>query len=264
MIRLIAADMDGTLLNSQKQLSPELPGILRRLLGSGVRFAAASGRQYANLSCYFGPLADKMHFISDNGSFIFEGARNIFTSAIEPARIAEAVRAVRRLRRALPVLCGGRAAYIDSLHPLFVENVRMYYNQVELVPDLLTAQIPDAICKIAVFDLENAETNSYPALKALRDRFVVSLSGDRWVDLMNPGVNKGAAIRLLQNRYGIRPDECMAFGDYLNDYEMMQACTHSYAMENAHPKLKAICRFAAKSNDADGVVEVLKQTFFRG
>ena len=261
MIRLIAADMDGTLLNSQKQLSPELPDILRRLLHSGVRFAAASGRQYATLACHFGPLADQLYFISDNGSFIYEGARNIFTSAIEPARIAEAVRAVRQIRHALPVLCGGRSAYIDNQHPFFIENVQMYYNQVELVPDLLTAQIPDAICKIAVFDLENAETNSYPALKAFRDRFVVSLSGDRWVDLMNPGVNKGAAIRLLQDRYGIRPEESMAFGDYLNDCEMMQACAHSYAMENAHPKLKSLCRFTAKSNDEDGVVQVLKQVF---
>ena len=56
-------------------------------------------------------------------------------------------------------------------------------------------------------------------------------------------------------------DETMAFGDYLNDYEMMQSCKYSYAMANAHPKLKEISNYQAKSNDEDGVMEVIKEYF---
>ncbi|MDU4936806.1 MAG: HAD hydrolase family protein, partial [Peptostreptococcaceae bacterium] len=78
-----------------------------------------------------------------------------------------------------------------------------------------------------------------------------------WVDFMNLDINKGNAIKKLQEIYEITYDECMAFGDYLNDYEMMQECKHSYAMANAHPKLKEICNYEAKSNDEDGVVDAL-------
>ena len=53
----------------------------------------------------------------------------------------------------------------------------------------------------------------------------------------------------------------MVFGDYLNDYEMMQSCKYSYAMANAHPKLKEISNYQAKSNDEDGVMEVIKEYF---
>ena len=66
-------------------------------------------------------------------------------------------------------------------------------------------------------------------------------------------------MRELQKQLGISPDECMAFGDYLNDLELMQAVTHSYAMANAHPDLKAVCRYTAPSNDEDGVVRTIRQ-----
>ena len=78
---------------------------------------------------------------------------------------------------------------------------------------------------------------------------------------MNIGVNKGEAIKIIQENYNISFDETMAFGDYLNDFEMMQNCKYSYAMENAHPKLKEICNYRAKSNDEDGVVDAIKKHF---
>ena len=81
------------------------------------------------------------------------------------------------------------------------------------------------------------------------------------MDFMNIGVNKGTAIERIQEAYDITYDETMAFGDYLNDYEMMQSCKYSYAMGNAHPKLKEISNYQAKSNDEDGVMEVIKEYF---
>ena len=66
-------------------------------------------------------------------------------------------------------------------------------------------------------------------------------------------------MQQLQQQMGITPDECMAFGDYLNDLELMQSVTHSYAMANAHPDLKAVCHYLAPSNDEDGVVRAIQQ-----
>ena len=78
---------------------------------------------------------------------------------------------------------------------------------------------------------------------------------------MKPGVNKGEALRGVQRMLGIRPEECMAFGDYLNDCELLDAVGESYAMENAHPALKRIAKYIAPSNDEDGVMRVLRERF---
>lgn len=87
----------------------------------------------------------------------------------------------------------------------------------------------------------------------------VILSGEHWVDVMKPGVNKGCAMRGIQQKLGISPEECMAFGDYLNDCELLQAVGESYAMENAHPALKKLARYIAPGNDDNGVMRVVRE-----
>ena len=87
------------------------------------------------------------------------------------------------------------------------------------------------------------------------------MSGNAWVDMMKAGVNKGSAVRHLQQQYGISYGETMVFGDYLNDWEMMQAAYYSFAMANAHPALKTVSHFQAKSNDENGVLEAIGQYF---
>ena len=90
------------------------------------------------------------------------------------------------------------------------------------------------------------------------------LSGDvmkLMANVMKPGVNKGRAMQMLQSIKGISPDKCMAFGDYLNDWELLQSVTESYAMENALPELKAIAKHIAPPNDDDGVMRVVKECF---
>jgi hypothetical protein len=87
------------------------------------------------------------------------------------------------------------------------------------------------------------------------------VSGDVWLDVMRKGVTKGSAIRRVQEKLGISKSECMAFGDFMNDYDMMKECEESYAMENAHPELKAICKHIAPSNDDDGVMKTICEVF---
>ena len=156
----------------------------------------------------------------------------------------------------------GSNIYVGALCPgpvdtEFNENADMYYARCERVDDLLEAAKRDRICKIAIFDTEDAQINTYMHVKHLNDSFKVSLSGHQWVDIMYPTVNKGEAMRLIQKKYNISYDETMAFGDYLNDYEKMQTCYYSYAMENAHEDLKKVARFITKSNDESGVVHAI-------
>jgi HAD superfamily hydrolase (TIGR01484 family) len=66
----------------------------------------------------------------------------------------------------------------------------------------------------------------------------VKVSGSIWLDISHKLANKGRAMELLQKKYSITTEQTMAFGDYLNDLEMMQQAHYSFAMENAHPDIK--------------------------
>lgn len=253
-VRLIAADLDGTLLDSQKRLPAELPELLRLLRARGIRFAPASGRQYYNLLSLFGDEA--MTYIAENGAMVFENGRCLFVDELPRELQLQTIRMVRELPNAYAILAGERSAWREDDEPVFRRNAEMYYARLTLVPDL--EEVDDRVCKIAVFEQGNAERGCWPALQALSGRVQVVLSGADWVDLMNPGVNKGGALRKLCASLGLSPDECMAFGDYLNDRELLQAAAHSFAMANAHPEIRALCRHQAPSNDENGVVRSIR------
>ena len=115
---------------------------------------------------------------------------------------------------------------------------------------------------MAFYDDGDAQTHELPVLQEkLSSRLEVILSGPHWVDIMKPGVSKGKAMRRLQEMLGIKPEECMAFGDYLNDYELLESVGESYAMANSHPKLLAMAKYIAPSNDDNGVMRVIYERF---
>ena len=84
------------------------------------------------------------------------------------------------------------------------------------------------------------------------------MSGAHWVDVLSPTANKGRPIREVQKALGVTPDQTMVFGDFLNDLEMMDAATYSFAMANAHPLLKERARWVAPTNNANGVVRTIR------
>lgn len=108
-------------------------------------------------------------------------------------------------------------------------------------------------------DFEGAEENSLNYFKKYKDRLQVTVADYLWLDIMDKGVNKGSAIRKIQDLLDIKFEETMVFGDYLNDLEMMESAYHSYAMDNAHKELKKVSRFIAKSNDDDGVIFQIRE-----
>ena len=168
--------------------------------------------------------------------------------------------ATKSLEGVYPVVCRAGVALIEkTASDEFIRNTRMYYPSVEVVADLTAlGRLPD-VCKVAFYDEGDAQTHELPVLQAkLEGPLSITLSGEHWVDVMKPGVNKGCAMRGIQQKLGISAAECMAFGDYLNDCELLQAVGESYAMENAHPALKALARRIAPSNDENGVMRVVR------
>ena len=264
MIKLIATDMDGTLLDSNKRLPEEIFEIIEALAAQKVHFVVSSGRQYYTLAEQFAPVADKLTFIAENGAMVVDRGETVFLDSMDASAVTGLIDAGRKVKGGHVVVCGSKAAYVESTAPVFLNNVQPYYARFEIVPDLQAAAQGDAICKVAVFSEGPAETDAYPVLRPLEGNLAVCLSGPHWVDMMNSTVNKGAAIRFLQWRFGITREECMAFGDYLNDTEMMEECAFSYAMENAHPDLKAVSRFQCPSNDERGVITTIEKKVLKG
>ncbi len=262
MIQLIAADLDGTLLDSSKRLSPDLFPLIRRLRQEGIRFAAASGRQYDNLRMLFSEVADEISFISENGAAVYDRSTCLFADELPKEYFIPPIETIRTLPDVNAVLCTHAGAFSEgSTDPVFVQNARMYYERLTIVPDLLPVLAEQPAFKLAVFEKAHAETGCFPVLQAHRDHFAVVLSGADWVDLMNPQTNKGTGLMHLAEHLGIPLENTMAFGDYLNDAELLKTCGCAFVMENGHPDVKKLAHHIAPSNDANGVVRAIENYF---
>ncbi len=257
-IRFVAADMDGTLLNDANELSKDFYEVFNRMKAKGILFAAASGRQFYNLENRFKSVKDEMVFIAENGSYVVHYGKELLVQALNMDVARRQLEDARKIPGTYSILCGKKRAYVESEYAPFIKNVELYYDRYEVVKDLLSVE-DDQFLKIAICDLAGSEANSYQHFKHKQSDLQVKISGSIWLDISHKLANKGKAIEAVQNQYGITANETMVFGDYLNDMEMMQAARFSYAMENAHEEIKKISRFRAKSNNEDGVMEILHQ-----
>ncbi|MBD7913537.1 HAD family hydrolase [Clostridium sp. Sa3CUN1] len=257
MIRLIASDMDGTLLNSNNEINEEFFEVFNKLKEKNIIFAAASGRQYYNLVKRFEKISDDIMFIAENGTFVAYKGKEILVNSLDREVANELIKIGRNIDNAYVILCGKKSAYIEKRDERLVKETKKYYERYEIVEDL--TKIEDDILKVTICDFSGSEFNSNKYFKDYWDKLQVTVSGERWLDITSNGVNKGVAIEKVQEIYDINPKETMVFGDYLNDLEMMEKAYYSYAMENAHEDLKKVSNFIAKSNNDNGVVETIKE-----
>ena len=156
-IRLIAADMDGTLLDDAKELHDHFWPLVDELFRRGIRFCPASGRQYHTLHRLFGDVADELVYIAENGAYVVKGRDEVSSDTLDDDVVRRVVLAVRELGADVgAVVCGKRSAYIERVDPPFKEQVDHYYVSQTVVDDLLERP-EDGILKIAIYDFGSAE-----------------------------------------------------------------------------------------------------------
>lgn len=257
MIKLIASDMDGTLLNEKDEINEEFFDVFNKLKERNIIFAAASGRQYYNLLKRFERISDDIMFIAENGTFVVYKGEEIVVNSLDKEIAKDLIKVARTIDNAFPILCGKKSAYIENTDERLIEQTEKYYARYEIVDDL--TKVDDDVLKVTVCDFSESELNSNNYYKEYWDKLQVTVSGQIWLDITSKGVNKGVAIEKVQERLDITHKETMVFGDYLNDLEMMGKAYYSFAMENAHDDLKKASRFIAKSNNDNGVVEAIKE-----
>ena len=259
--RLVVSDMDGTLLDDESQIPARLWPLLKRMKARGIVFAPASGRQYHTLADLFEREITGMPIIAENGSYVVRDGKQISSIPLDRDVVVSTVELLRGLvrdhgRNLGIVVAGRKAAYVERTDEAFMYEVRKYYHSHEVMADQL--DFDDDILKIAIYDFDDAEAGTAPFLTHLRGPYAVVVSGEHWIDVMDSRVNKGAAVRSLQQEMGITQEQTVAFGDYLNDLEMIEASGPSFATANAHPDIIAAALHVAPSCSEEGVIQVLE------
>lgn len=260
MIRLIFSDMDGTLLDEDGNLPRAFGVMYARLKERGIRFAPASGRQYASLVETFAPWQDELIFVAENGTLVMERGQELFSTPVDRTLALRVMEAGEGIAGVHALFCGKRYGYLHEGDntPDFRTELAKYVSKSMVVEDF--AAVDDVPIKMAFCDPSGrAETSILPVMQAFSDHLQVTLSSAEWVDVYSQGVSKGVAARQIQARLGLTPDECAAFGDYGNDLELMEAVTHSFAMENAIPAVKERAHHRAPSNRENGVMTVCER-----
>ncbi len=256
-VRLVVTDMDGTLLDSSHRVSDRFFKLQQALSHHGIRFAAASGRQYQSIASKMGPILGEVFIIAENGGLLRYREEELLSTPLDRALRDEVLATLEGIEGAHTVLCGKDRAYLRPPTEAFEAELKEYYTSFEYIDPL--QGFAAEIMKIAVYHFDSAEAHIYPAVQPFENRMKVKVSGAHWVDLSDPRAHKGHALELLQEHLGIPPEATMVFGDYNNDLEMLERASFSYAMANAHPNVLKKARFQTLSNDEGGVEYILEQ-----
>lgn len=285
-IRLVAVDMDGTLLDDEKNFPPGLDELLDHLEQRGVVFVPASGRQVWTLIDMF-PERPGLTFIGENGAIVMRDGREISSAPLDLATVRESVRLVRQYALPRPgataaredagegslrenfdgglVVCGKNCAYVERTDEGFMAAVAPYYTRTQCVDDLMKViddieqgRIDEAIIKLAVYSAGDVTALADQTLGRFARSHQFAISAANWADLQDRGVDKGRALRALQEYLGVTPGQTAVFGDAGNDLSMIAQAEFSFAMENASADVRAAARFLAPSNNEAGVVKVLQ------
>lgn len=257
-IKLVATDLDGTLLKADKSKPADFEDFV--LSHPEIIFVIASGRQYYNIRSQFERTSDQLMYIAENGGFVFKDGQCIFINEMCKEDVDASIKRFVNPGVSDIVLCGEKSAYmLGSASDDARRNASMYYTRFQFVDSF--EEVSDRIIKIAVFVEGYVADTFYETLNNDNPRISYTLSGNCWIDIANSTVDKGEAMKVIQAKLGISPAECMAFGDYLNDVSLLKSCEESYAMANAHPDLKTFCKHIAPSNEDEGVMAVLKEKF---
>ena len=285
-IRLVAVDMDGTLLDDEKNFPPGLDELLDQLEEHGIVFVPASGRQVWTLINMFHGRAG-MTFIGENGAIVMRDGREISSAPLDLATVRESVRLVRQYALPRPgataaredagegslrenfdgglVVCGKNCAYVERTDEAFLAAVAPYYTRTQCVDDLVKViddieqgRIDEVIIKLAVYSAGDVTALADQTLGRFARSHQFAISAANWADLQDRGVDKGRALRALQEYLGVTPGQTAVFGDAGNDLSMIAQAEFSFAMENASADVRAAARFLAPSNNEAGVVQVLR------
>ena len=233
MIKLIASDMDGTLLDEKGQVPEETFELIHLLHEKGVVFAASSGRRYNTLRWFFEPVADEMDYVASLGAEVYADNKLLDLEVFSHASVLK-----------LCEICESfdclHIALYDEEHTFLLDDLSQYVREVD--KDLPNAERVDdppapttdiikaSICCERPDDIMDM---AYVLERELGDLFTFMPSGKKWIDVTPAIVNKATGLDQILRYRGIDPSEVMCFGDSMNDYHILRHVGHPMVMANA-------------------------------
>lgn len=260
MIKLIASDLDGTLLYGREDhsVSQEMIAMIREMKQKGILFAAASGRQYNSLKKLFEPVWEDMVFLCENGGAVFYKGELIKSQSVPMEELLKNVYLVDEDPCTEVMLSSATTSYICPKNSVFEQNLKEIGNHVVVVEHW--TDVTEPCMKIAWWEKGGVEHRISYWKERIQPPAKVVTSGAEWLDLLYPGADKGVGIQAVQEYFGIQKEEIVAFGDNYNDIEMLEAVGYPVAMENGKEKIREICPYHTKRVE-DTVRQILDGTF---
>lgn len=258
MIKLVASDLDGTLLLNRAQKIPEeIFPLIRQLREMGILFVAASGRQYSNMKRLFAPVLSDMAFICENGAMAVKDEEVLYQESFSEELAGDILHAVYEKEGAEFSCSTKDFYYIRPKTRHFQELMtKVIKTDCKVIRDFSEITVP--CMKLAVYEQAGMGEEAVRYWQErFSDRCTVVTSGNDWVDFVPFEVNKAKGIRKYQELLHVRPKECLVFGDEFNDVEMLKAVPWSFAMAHSRAGVKAAANY--QTERVEPVLEKLIQ-----
>ncbi len=269
---LYISDLDGTLLNSDKELSEYTKETLNALIANGVNFSVATARTAASTIKILSGLNINTPVVLMNGVVIYDIQNNkyIKTESIS-VQTSEAIIGVLKEHKTT----GFMYAVSDNKLVTFYENldsealrdfhderVAKYYKSYKQTDDFKREIRKNKVIYFTLIDEYEVLINIFNALKSLRDIDVELYKDiykeDLWLlEIFSKNASKYNAVKYIRDFYGF--DKMIGFGDNLNDIPLFEACDESYAVSNAAEKLKEKATEIIGDNNSDSVARFIAE-----
>lgn len=259
-VKLIASDMDDTLLNSNTKLSKRNAAAIHRAIAKGIVFMIATGRMYVSVKPYADALGLDVPLVTYNGALV-KGSKSGKVYYEHPLKLETA--------REILAYCKEKDYYIQSYQgdEWWVKEETAFSAEYERICGIPAKPVGEKLYhpEVAPYKLlaMTKPEDFQRVWKEIQQRFagkvVATSSRDNFLELMEPGVNKWEAVKTVAESYGIKPEEIMCIGDSNNDLSMIENAGIGVAVANAKPAVKAAAGMVTASNDEDGVAKVIER-----
>ena len=272
-IKVIATDMDGTLLDPKGQLDlPRLEKILDKLDQCDIRFVIATGNEVHRMRQLLGHLAERVVLVVANGARIFENNELIQAQTWDDAMVDKALGHFKgrecQDQFVVTAMNGGfvkKGTVFTELDKFMTpEMIEKLYQRMNFVNEF-DSNLFGGVLKMSMVVGEERLESVLQEINDLFDGHVRAVSsGYGCIDILQDGIHKAWGLVELLKRWNLKPEQIMAFGDSENDIEMLELAGISYAMENAEEAVKRVAIKVAPANSQAGVYQVLENWLEKG
>lgn len=262
MYKLIALDMDGTLLKDDKTISKANFEAIKTAKKNGYKVVLATGRPAKGIEKYLKQLdllGDDDYAVAFNGAIVqkTKNGHVIAKNLMQYEDLQKIYDLSLKLKLNVHTLTTANECITPKINPYSKHEALM--NDLTLIEKPFSAiDKNENIVKIMLVDSkENLDKAENLIPKEFHDKYTVVRSEDIFLEFLNKKVDKGFGISLLAENLGLSPDEIICVGDAGNDIAMVKYAGLGVAMGNAFPEVKKICNYVTKSNEEDGVAHVI-------